>query len=137
MAASPAGNGIVSRRSDASVAETLLRIETFLRERNVTVFAVVDHSGEAKKAGLQMPETRLIIFGNPKAGTPLMLAAPEAAIDLPLKVLVREDAEKRVWVSVNSPEWLRERHGLPPGLMPALAVLEKVQEAACTRAAAP
>jgi uncharacterized protein (DUF302 family) len=94
----------------------------------VTLFAVIDHSGEAEKAGLKMPPTKLLIFGNPKAGTLLMLAAPSSAIDLPLKILVwedaRGDANRKVWISYNSPAYLAKRHGLPPELIPTIAVIE-------------
>jgi uncharacterized protein (DUF302 family) len=94
------------------------------------LFAVVDHSGEAAKAGLHMPNTKLLIFGNPKAGTPVMLAAPSAAIDLPLKILVAEDAAGKVWVSYNSAEYLQERHGVPADLIKNLAVIETLAHAA-------
>jgi len=80
------------------------------------VFALIDHSGEAAKVGMKMRPTKLLIFGNPKGGTPLMLAAPSIAIDLPLKILIWEDEQEKVWVSYNTPEYLAERHGLPPHL---------------------
>jgi uncharacterized protein (DUF302 family) len=85
---------------------------------------LVDHSGEAEKVGMTMPPTRLLIFGSPKAGTPLMLAAPSIAIDLPLKILVWEDGAGKVWISYNSPDYLRERHGLPRELLANIAVVE-------------
>jgi uncharacterized protein (DUF302 family) len=85
---------------------------------------VVDHSGEAEKAGLKMPSTKLLIFGSPKAGTPLMLASPSVAIDLPLKILVSEDEQGKAWVSYNSPEYLGQRHGLPAELLQNIAVVE-------------
>ena len=88
------------------------------------MFALIDHSGEAEKVGLKMPPTKLLIFGNPKAGTPLMLASPSSAIDLPLKILVWEDAQGKTWLSYNSPEYLRERHGLPQELMQNIAIIE-------------
>jgi uncharacterized protein (DUF302 family) len=88
------------------------------------LFALIDHSGEAEKAGMKMPPTKLVIFGNPKAGTPLMLAAPSSAIDLPLKILVREDGQGKVWVSYNSPAYLQERHNLPQELLQNIAVVE-------------
>jgi uncharacterized protein (DUF302 family) len=90
----------------------------------VTLFAEIDHSGEAAKVGLKMPDTKLLIFGNPKAGTPLMLAAPSTAIDLPLKILVREDGQGRVWVSYSSPDYLQERHGFQRELLQNVAVVE-------------
>jgi uncharacterized protein (DUF302 family) len=83
-----------------------------------------NYSGEAEKIGLKMPPTKLLIFGNPAAGTPLMLAAPGSAIDLPLKILVWQDIQGKVWVSYNSPEYLMERHGLPQGLLPNIAVVK-------------
>jgi uncharacterized protein (DUF302 family) len=87
------------------------------------VFALIDHSGEAENVGMKMPPTKLLIFGNPKAGTPLMLASPSIAIDLPLKILIWQDAHGKVWLSYNSPEFLIKRHGLPENLVPALAVV--------------
>ena len=112
----------------ASVDETIQRLERILEARGAKVFAVVDHSGEAEKAGLRMPNTKLVIFGNPKGGTPLMLAAPSIAIDLPLKLLVAEDPEGRVSITYNAPEFLRERHDLPSTLTPALAAVGKFAE---------
>jgi uncharacterized protein (DUF302 family) len=88
------------------------------------VFGLVDHSGEAKKIGLEMPPTKLLIFGNPKGGTPLMLAAPSVAIDLPLKILIAQDTGGRVWISYNSPEYLAERHGLPADLIQNITFLQ-------------
>jgi uncharacterized protein (DUF302 family) len=88
------------------------------------VFALIDHSGEAEKVGLKMRPTKLLIFGNPKAGTPLMLASPSSALDLPLKILIWEDGEGKVWLSYNSPEYLKERHGLPQELMQNVAIIE-------------
>jgi uncharacterized protein (DUF302 family) len=85
---------------------------------------VIDHNGEAAKVGMKMPNTKLLIFGNPKGGTPLTLAAPSIAIDLPLKILVAEDKQGKVWVSYNSPEYLKERHGLPQDLLANIAVVE-------------
>ena len=85
------------------------------------IFTVIDHSGEAEKAGLKMPPTKVVIFGSPKGGTPLMLSAPSLAIDLPLKALVAEDANGKVSVSYNDPDYLRERHGVPPDLIKNLA----------------
>jgi uncharacterized protein (DUF302 family) len=122
--AQPADNGIVERPSNHSVDETVERLKGILHAKGVTLFAVIDHSGEAEKAGLKMPPTKLLIFGNPKSGTPLMLAAPSSAIDLPLKILVWEDAAGKVQISYNSPAYLEKRHGLPPELMPNIAVIE-------------
>lgn len=117
-------NGIVSKPSQHSVDETVDRLKKILQAKGVTLFALVDHSGEAEKAGMTMPATKLLIFGNPKAGTPLMLAAPSTAIDLPLKILVSEDNAGKVWISYNSPEYLRRRHGFPAELLPNIAVVE-------------
>ena len=122
--------GIVKIPNHHSVDETVDKLKTILKSKGVTLFAVVDHSGEAEKAGLKMPPTKLLIFGNPKGGTPLMLAAPSAAIDLPLKILVAEDAQGKVWISYNSPEYLKERHGLPENLLPNIAVVQALAAAA-------
>jgi uncharacterized protein (DUF302 family) len=118
--------GFVSKTCRYSVDEAVEKLGGVLRELNVTLFALVDHSGEAEKAGMKMRPTKLIICGSPKAGTPLMVAAPSIAIDLPLKILVWEDGEEKVWISYNSPEYLRERHGLPQELMKAIAAVEFV-----------
>jgi uncharacterized protein (DUF302 family) len=122
--------GIVERRSNHSVDETVDRLKEILHSRGITLFAVVDHSGEAEKAGMKMPPTKLLIFGSPKAGTPLMLDAPSVAIDLPLKILVREDGEGRAWISYNSPAYLQERHGFSRELIPNIAAVEALAAAA-------
>jgi len=119
-----ADNGIVELPSNHSVEQTVEKLKAMLEAKGVKLFALVDHSGEAEKAGLTMPPTKLLIFGSPKAGTPLMLAAPSIAIDFPLKVLIREDNDRKVWVSYNSPAYLQERHGIPPELMQNIAVIE-------------
>ena len=116
--------GIVSRPSNHSVDRTVQKIEELLQTKGVKLFAVVDHSGEAAAAGLHMPPTKLLIFGNPKAGTALMLASPSMAIDLPLKILVWEDGQGQVQISWNSPAWLQARHNLPLELMQNIAVVE-------------
>ena len=116
MAATP-NNGMQHLSSPYSVPETLKRIESLLQEKGLTVFCRVDHSGEAEKVGLKMHPTQLILFGSPKAGTPVMVAAPTIAIDLPLKALVWEDAGGKVWVSFNSPEYLQQRHNVPVELV--------------------
>ena len=115
-------NGIVTIPSRHSVEETVRNIQETLGAKGIKLFALVDHSGEAAAAGLQMPPTKLLIFGNPKAGTPLMLASPSAAIDLPLKFLVAEDSSGKVWISFNSPEYFAARHRLPHGLVQNIAV---------------
>jgi uncharacterized protein (DUF302 family) len=116
-------NGIVEIPSNRSVDETVEKLKGILVAKSVALFALIDHSGEAAKAGLQMRPTKLLIFGNPKAGTPLMLAAPSSAIDLPLKILVWEDGQGKVWISYNSAEYLQKRHGFPPELMQNIAVV--------------
>lgn len=117
-------NGIIDIRSNHSVDITVEKLTSILESKAVTLFALVDHSGEAAKVGMTMRPTRLLIFGSPKAGTPLMQAAPSVAIDLPLKILVWEDANRQTWVSYNSPEYLRDRHNLPSELMANIAVIE-------------
>jgi uncharacterized protein (DUF302 family) len=118
------GQGIIDKPSNHSVEQTVEKLKTILQSKGVTLFALVDHNGEAERVGMKMPPTKLLIFGSPKAGTPLMLAAPSIAIDLPLKILVWEDAQGKVWVSYNSPDYLRERHGLPQELLQNIAVVE-------------
>jgi uncharacterized protein (DUF302 family) len=117
-------NGIITIPSNHSVDETVEKLRGILTAKGVMIFALVDHSGEAEKAGLKMPPTKLLIFGSPKAGTPVMLAVPSIAIDLPLKILVWEDASGKVWVSYNSPQYLKERHGVPDDLLKNIAVIE-------------
>ena len=114
-------NGLVHLRSPYSVPETLKRLESVLHAKNLAVFARVDHSGEAEKVGLKMRPTQLIIFGSPKAGTPLMVASPTLAIDLPLKALAWEDADGKVWLSYNSPDYLKRRHEIPDELVKNIA----------------
>ncbi len=117
-------NGIVDKPGNHSVDEIVEKLKQILQSKGVTLFATVDHSGEAAKVGMKMPPTKLLIFGSPKAGTPLMLAAPSVAIDFPLKILIWEDAQGKVWVSYNSPSYLQERHGIPAELMQNIAVIE-------------
>ena len=113
-------NGIVTIPGLYPVDETVTRLRQLLDAKGITLFAVIDHSGEAQKAGLHMPNTKLLIFGNPKAGTPLMLAAPTVALDLPLKLLIWEDAESKTWITYNQPAYLSQRHNLPAELQPVL-----------------
>jgi uncharacterized protein (DUF302 family) len=122
--------GIVKVSSHHPVDETIDKLKIILKSKGVTLFALVDHSGEAEKVELKMPPTKLLIFGNPKGGTPLMLATPSAALDLPLKILVAEDSQGRVWISYNSPDYLKERHGLPDNLVPNIAVVQALAAAA-------
>jgi uncharacterized protein (DUF302 family) len=113
--------GFASLPSKYPVDKTLERLETVLKEKGVAVFAVIDHSGEAAKIGIEMRPTKLLIFGNPKGGTPLMIAAPTVAIDLPLKALIWEDFDGNVSISYNSPEYLQQRHQFPPELIKNIA----------------
>ena len=114
-------NGLTQVPSPYSVDETVQRLQAAFAQKVLQVFAFIDHSGEAEKVGLKMRPTKVLIFGSPKAGTPLMVAAPSLAIDLPLKALVAEDATGKVWVTYNSPEYLQERHDFPEELIKNLA----------------
>ena len=116
--------GLTSIASHHSVDDTVAKIEAILHEKNIKIFTIIDHSGEAKLAGLEMHPTKVVIFGNPKGGTPLMLAAPSVAIDLPLKLLVWEDGEGKVWITYNTPQYLQERHQFPKELIANIAVIE-------------
>jgi uncharacterized protein (DUF302 family) len=124
------GEGIVTIASRHSVDETVEKLKGILQARGVMIFAVVDHSGEAAKVGLTMPPTKLVIFGSPKAGTPLMLASPSVAIDLPLKILVAQDTRGEVLLSYNGLEYLTDRHGLSHDLLPNIAVVGALAEKA-------
>lgn len=127
LSMTPAANmnkGIVDKLSNHSVEQTVQKLKDILQSKGVTLFALIDHSGEAEKVGMKMPPTKLLIFGSPKAGTPLMLASPSIALDLPLKILVWEDIQGKTWVTYNSPAYLQERHNLPPELLPNIAVIE-------------
>ena len=117
----PSTNGLNQVASHYRMDETVQRLQSTFAEKGLQVFAVIDHSGEAEKIGLKMPPTKVLIFGSPKAGTPLMLGAPSVAIDLPLKALVAEDAEGKVSVTYNDPEYLHTRHGFPAELTANLA----------------
>src|SRR5271169_3862337 len=119
-----ADNGIINKASNHSVDETVEKLKGILQAKGVKLFALVDHSGEAEKVGMNMRPTKLLIFGNPKGGTPMMIAAPSIAIDLPLKILIWEDDQEKVWVSYNTPEYLAERHGLPPHLAQNIGFIE-------------
>jgi uncharacterized protein (DUF302 family) len=124
--------GLVQVASRYSVDESVRRLEAAFNEKGLKVFAIIDHSGEAEKIGLKMPPTKVVLFGSPKAGTPLMIAAPSLAIDLPLKALVAEDDAGKVWVTYNRPEYLQQRHGFPSDLIKNLsgagALIEKTVE---------
>ena len=123
-------SGIISVASNHSVDDTVEKLKGILQAKGVMLFALVDHSGEAAKVGMSMHPTKLLIFGSPKAGTPLMQATPSIAIDLPLKVLVAEDEQGKVWISYNSPEYLAKRHGLPADLLQNIAVVKTLAEKA-------
>ncbi len=122
--------GIVDLPSARAFDETVDRLQKLLQSKGVTLFALIDHSGEAKRAGIEMPPTKLLIFGNPKAGTALMLAAPRSAIDLPLKILIWQDAQGKVWVSYDSPAYLQARHQFPKELLQNIAAVETLARAA-------
>lgn len=116
-------NGLVQVGSPYTVEETLMRLQSVLAQRGVQVFALIDHSGEAEKVGLKMPPTKVLIFGNPTGGTPLMLAAPTVAIDLPLKVLIAESENGKTQITYNSPVYLQRRHGVPEELIKNISVV--------------
>jgi len=120
--------GIVSSISEHTFEETLERLETNVISRGLTIFAHIDFSGDAERAGLKMRPTRLLIFGNPKAGTPLMVAAPTLAIDFPLKAVVSEDEEGRVTVTYNSPQYLKNRHHIPDELLKNISGIVSIVE---------
>jgi uncharacterized protein (DUF302 family) len=126
----PSVEGIVTRPSPFSVGETLERLQEAIHSRNLNIFAHIDHSGEAKRVGLTMQEAHVLIFGNPKGGTPLMIASPLLALDLPLKVLVWQSADDQVWVSTTSVAYLRDRYAIPHELVGNLAVVDAVIEQA-------
>jgi uncharacterized protein (DUF302 family) len=125
----PQADGIVTKASPRSVGETVSRLTGLIRARGLMLFSVVDHSGEAEKAGLHMPDTKLVLFGSPAAGTPVMLAAPSAAIDLPLKILVAADDGGGVSVSYNTGGYLASRHHLTEELCSRLDVIEAISDA--------
>lgn len=120
-------------RSSRGFADTVVRFEALLAATGLTLFAKIDFSGDAERSGMKMPPTLLFIFGNPKAGTPVMLAVPDAAIDLPLKVLISQDSEGAVWLSYSSPEYLTSRHGIPENLAPNLAGIRPLVRAAAAQ----
>jgi uncharacterized protein (DUF302 family) len=126
--ASPSDNGMVHLRSPYSVPETLHRLEALVTAKGLTIFARVDHSGEAAKISMEMQPTELLIFGSPKSGTPLMVASPTLAIDLPLKALAWQDADGAVWLSYNSPEYLQQRHQIPESLLQNIAGIRSICE---------
>jgi uncharacterized protein (DUF302 family) len=116
-------NGMAHLRSPYSFAETIKRLESLLQAHGLTIFCRIDHSGAAEKAGLKMHPTQVIVFGSPKGGTPLMIASPTVAIDLPLKALIWEDGGGKVWISCNTPEYLKQRHDIPDELLKNIAAI--------------
>jgi uncharacterized protein (DUF302 family)/uncharacterized membrane protein YidH (DUF202 family) len=126
-------SGIVDIASNHSVEQTVGRLKDILQAKGLTLFALVDHSGEAAKVGLQMPSTKLLIFGSPKGGTPVMIAAPTISLDLPLKALVWEDSGGKVWVSYNSPEYLKQRHNIPDALVKNISGVAAIVEEASVK----
>jgi uncharacterized protein (DUF302 family) len=124
------GEGIIRKASPRSVPETLDRLEAILKTKGVQVFARIDHSGEAAKVGLTMPPTQVLIFGNPRAGTAVMLAAPTSAIDLPLKALAWRDAAGKVWLGYTDPKYFARRYGLDEKQVAPLAVVGDLVDAA-------
>jgi uncharacterized protein (DUF302 family) len=128
--APPQGNGLIHLSSPYHVPETLERVQSAVQSHGLTIFCLVDHSGEAAKVGMEMHPTELLIFGNPKGGTPLMLASPTVAIDFPLKALVWEDADGKVWLTYNSPDYLQQRHNLPDNLMKNISGVGALLQAA-------
>jgi uncharacterized protein (DUF302 family) len=125
-------NGMIHLSSAHTVLETLSRLEKIVQAKGLTIFAQIDHSGEAAKAGLTMQPTKLLLFGNAKSGTPLMVASPSIAIDLPLKALVWQDEDDHVWLSYNSPEYLKERHKIPDNLLQNIAGIVRICEEAAS-----
>jgi uncharacterized protein (DUF302 family) len=125
-------NGVINISTSRTVDETVDKIKSLLQAKGIKLFAVIDHSGEAASIDIKMPPTKLLIFGNPKAGTPLMLAAPSVAIDLPLKLLVWQDARGDRWISFNSPQYLKERHAFPEDLLKNIAAIEGLAAEAAT-----
>jgi len=123
------GAGVITRTSPRSVDETVARLSEVVAARGLKLFAVIDHSGEAADVGLALRETKVVIFGSPQAGTPVMAAAPLAALDLPLKVLVWADVDATK-VSYTAPEYLAQRYGLPDELVSRLAGIRAVTDAA-------
>jgi uncharacterized protein (DUF302 family) len=125
-----ADDGVTKRESNYSVPQTLDRLEVILKERGITVFARIDHAAEAAKVGLELPPTQLLIFGNPRSGTPLMVAHPTMAIDLPMKALAWRDAAGKVWIGFNSADYMKKRHELTDEQAKSLAAVGALIEAA-------
>ena len=130
MTANQSDNGITVMAASRSVEETMDRLESLAKQRGLTVFARINFARDAAAAGLTLQPTQLLILGSPAAGTPLMVAAPGTALDLPLKVLAWQDVANRCWVSFNTPDYLQQRHGFPADLLANIAGLEKLVQAA-------
>jgi uncharacterized protein (DUF302 family) len=128
-----ADTGVITKASKLSVADAVTRLEVILKASGMTVFARIDHRAEAEKVGLTMPPAQLVIFGNPKGGTPLMIASPTVAIDLPLKVLIWEDPSGRVWLSYNTAAYLKSRHNIS-GKDEAIAALDRALDGLTSKA---
>jgi uncharacterized protein (DUF302 family) len=126
-------NGVIDVRSHRSVPQTIDRLQSLASSGGLTVFARIDFSGDAQRAGLSMRPMQMLLFGNPKAGTPLLVAAPRVGLDLPLKALAWEDNDGGVWLSCNAPEYLETRHALPHALLANIAgvrgLIQKAAEA--------
>src|ERR1700678_2140097 len=122
--------GVAYISSPHFVADTVAKLKPAIESKGLTLFAHIDHGAGARQAGLQMQEAHVLIFGTAKAGTPLMVSSPLLALDLPLKVLVWEDADKKVWVSFNTPEFLAERHAIPAALVKNISGVEPLVRAA-------
>lgn len=126
----PSQNGLEKVKSARNFADTVARFESLLTATGLTLFAKIDFSGDAERSGLKLRPTLMFLFGSPKAGTPVMLAVPDVAIDLPLKVVISEDNEGSVWLAYNAPEYLSSRHSLPENLAPNLAAIRPLVKAA-------
>ena len=124
-----ASDGVISKPSSKSVAQTIDRLSRLIGDRGFTLFRIIDHSGTAERAGVQMPDSKLVLFGKPNVGAAVMVAAPLSGLDLPLKVLVWEDRNGAVSVSYNSPEFLAERHHVESSLRAPFAAVESIVDA--------
>jgi|SRR5581483_1531128 len=129
LAAGKEGNGVVSIRSQHPFAETMQKLERTIASKGMKIFAIIDFEGEATAAGFRLPPTKLIIFGDPKMGTPVMLGAPSTALDLPQKILVGEDPGRQTWLSYNSPAYLAKRHSIPDDLLQNISGIEALVQA--------
>jgi uncharacterized protein (DUF302 family) len=133
MIANAAIDGLRVLPTQHAVADVLQRVQSLARARGLTVFAQIDFSGDAERSGLTLRPTGLVILGNPKGGTPLIVARPTVAIDLPLKILAWQDAEGHTWVAYNEPEYVQARHRFPPELLKNIAALGALAEAAAAQ----